>query len=318
MPTITFRRRDDPQEESSLTRRAFHFTRLALAVSLAWADASIADPLPTDPLQLRCWTDHTAQRTAVDLREPKSVTFSNLRNGFVVRSPFWIEFGVRGMGVIPANNPHERAGHHHLLVDAPLPAQHDAKIPFSDTHRHFGKAQTGSALDLPPGRHTLRLLFADHDHRPYFVYSPEIVVEIVGKRAEVAAPVIDAARYDETCQRWYEDQMSTPRPPANGVYVKNLRDDEPVSSPFTLSFGVVGFGVAPASSNIKDTGHFVLTVLRGGAPVSVIDLADGRTETTMDLPRGEFQLELIFKRSDGAVLLKAPSLRVSVVARKTL
>jgi hypothetical protein len=114
--------------------------------------AALAQPLPADPLERRCWLAHTAQRTAVDLREPVAVHFSNLRNGYQVRSPFWVEFGVRGMGVIPAGNPNEQAGHHHLLIDTPLPLNHQAAIPFSDTHKHFGKGQTGAEISLPPGR----------------------------------------------------------------------------------------------------------------------------------------------------------------------
>lgn len=291
---------------------------LALSAALTVGMNAWADELPQDPLQRRCWMQHTAERTAVNLREPTAVTFSNLRNGYTVRSPFWVEFGVRGMGVIPAGNQHERAGHHHLLVDASLPAQHDAKIPFSDTHRHFGKAQTGTSLELPPGRHTLRLLFADHDHRPYFVYSPEITVNVVGKRAEQPAPVIVAERFESTCRAWYEDQLSTPRAAGKAVYVKNLRDGESVSSPFTLSFGVVGLGVAPAKAKVKDTGHFVARVTRGSTTVLQAELADGRTEALFDLPRGEYQLELLFMGDDGVPLLKAAPMRIPVVARNVL
>jgi hypothetical protein len=289
-------------------------------LAMAWMIGALAaaDPLPQDPLQRQCWLQHTAERTEVDLREPTLVSFSNLKSGMTVRSPFWVEFGIRGMGVIPAGNARERAGHHHLLVDAPLPIQHDAKIPFSDTHRHFGKAQTGTTLDLPPGRHTLRLLFADHEHRPYFVYSPEIVVNVSGRRVAQPGMTIDAEHFEATCHAWYEDQVSTPRTATKEVYVKNLRDGESVTSPFELSFGVIGLGVAPAGTTIEDTGHFVLRVTRGGVPVSSIDLADGRTETLLDLPRGEYVLELIFADAEGTPLLKGEPLRVPVMTRNPL
>src|SRR5437870_9702416 len=88
------------------------------------ATAAWAQNLPEEPLQRRCWQSYSAQRTSVDLREPVSVTFSNLKNGYVVRSPFWVEFGIRGMGVVPAGNEREKAGHHHLLVDRTLPSNH--------------------------------------------------------------------------------------------------------------------------------------------------------------------------------------------------
>ena len=84
------------------------------------------------------WSDSAgwripAQRTAVDLREPVSVHFSNIKSGYRVRTPFWVEFGIRGMGVIPAGNANEKAGHHHILIDTPLPRDHTAPIPFSAT-----------------------------------------------------------------------------------------------------------------------------------------------------------------------------------------
>ena len=286
-------------------------TLLALAALIAAGAASGAGPLPEDALQRRCWLEQNEARKALDLREPTRVRFSNLKDGDAVRSPFWVEFGIRGMGVIPAGNPNPKAGHHHLLVDTPLPTNHTEKIPFSDTHRHFGKAQTGTLLDLPPGRHTLRLLFADHEHRPYFVYSPEIVVDVVGKR-DTPAPTIDASRFEATCARWYQDELSTPRSAAKEVYVKNLRDGEPVKSPFAISLGVTGFGVAPAGSAVKDTGHFVLTVMRAKAPVARIDLADGRTETVLDLARGDYEIELNFVGAGDATLIKAAPLRVTV------
>ncbi len=280
--------------------------RAALAVSLALGlgAAATAQALPDDPLQRRCWLDHTNERTLPNLREPTAVRFSNLRNGDTVRSPFWVEFGIRGMGVIPAGNPNPKAGHHHLLIDTPLPSDHQSKIPFSDTHKHFGKAQTGTLLDLPAGKHTLRLLFADHDHRPYFVYSPEITVTVVGKRAD-PAPSIDRALFEPSCAAWYQDQMSSPRPlVAPAVYIKNFRAGESLSSPFVVSMGVLGLGVAPAGSNLKDTGHFVLNVSKNKQPVTTVVLADGRTETLLDLPRGDYDLELSLLAGDGKLLLK--------------
>ncbi|MDM4766136.1 DUF4399 domain-containing protein [Pelomonas sp. SE-A7] len=274
--------------------------------------AGRADTLPAGALEKRCWLAHTSERTAVDLREPTAVSFSNLRNGYAFRSPFWVEFGVRGMGVVPAGNKNERAGHHHILIDTPLPINHQAQIPFSDTHKHFGKGQTGTQLDLPDGKHTLRLLFADHEHRPYFVYSREISIQVIGRRT--AAPVrIESNNFDDSCTLWYQDTMAAPRSGAKEAYVKNLRDEEVVGSPFTLSFGVVGLGIAPAAQKVKDTGHFIYTInSRGGGQVQRQVLADGRTESLIELPRGDYELDLRLQDSDGNQLLKAPPLRFSV------
>jgi hypothetical protein len=291
------------------SRRARAAWLLLLASLTAGA---AAQSLPDDPLQRQCWLEHTSERTAPDLREPTAVRFRNLRTGDTVRAPFWVEFGIRGMGVIPAGNPNPRAGHHHLLIDTPLPLDYQNKIPFSDTHRHFGKAQTGTLLDLPAGKHTLRLLFADHEHRPYFIYSPEITITVAGKRSG-PAPEIDRDRYETSCAAWYQDQMTTPRAATPAVYVKNFRSGEPLASPVAVSLGVMGFGVAPAGSTAKDSGHFVLSVTKNKLPVSRLVLADGRTETLLDLPRGDYEVEVAFLAPDGKQLLKGPAIQLPIV-----
>ncbi len=297
----------DPMQCRSAAARAL------VCALVAGTTPLLAQGLPDDALQRRCWLEYTAERTVVDVREPTAVRFSNLKHGYTVRSPVWVEFGVRGMGVIPAGNPNDKAGHHHLLVDTPLPVAHRDKIPFSSTHVHFGKGQTGTSLELAPGRHTLRLLFADHDHRPYFVFSREITIHVAVARGG-PAPAIDPARFAETCAAWYQDTVSTPRAAGKEVYAKNLRSGEAVSSPFLLSLGVLGLGVAPAGSTAKDSGHFAYGVsTRAGVPVLRHVLSDGRTEALVDLARGDYQMELQFLGPDGSVLLRSAPVLIAVV-----
>jgi hypothetical protein len=297
--------------ESKLGRWALSLA--ACAAGLALATPAAADPLPADALERQCWLSHTTDRTRVNLREPVSVHFSNLKNGARVRSPFWVEFGVRGMGVIPAGHANPKAGHHHLLVDTQLPLDHTAPIPFSATYRHFGKGQTGTEVDLPPGKHTLRLLFADHAHKPYFVFSPEISIEVTGPRSRASPPL---AAGSAACQAWYEDLLAAPRF-ANGaggqVYVKNLRDEEPVASPFVVSLGVLGLGVAPAGPVIPGTGHFRLTVTQKATTVLRQTLGDGRTEAILDLPLGDYEMQLGLHDGAGKLLLQGTPLRLKVV-----
>jgi hypothetical protein len=58
-------------------------------------------------------------------------------------------------------------GHHHIVVDSPLPWL-DLPIPKESLqHLHFGKGQREVTLELEPGVHTLRLLFARGDHVPW-------------------------------------------------------------------------------------------------------------------------------------------------------
>ena len=252
-----------------------------------------SEPLPKDEFERKCWQRYTAERTRVNVREPTLVDFSNLRHGYQVRSPFMVEFAVRGMGVVPAGKALPGTGHHHLLINTGLPVSIGEKIPFSETHRHFGKGQTFGVVDLKPGSHTLRLLFADHDHKPYFVYSPEITVVVTGPRT--AAPLlIDPQRFAATCAAWYQEEQSRPRPAGEAARIANLRDGENVTSPFVLRFSVDGFGVSATGAGAERTGHFVVEALREGKPVHKADLSNGATQVTMALPNGAYRLRLYF------------------------
>jgi hypothetical protein len=131
-----------------------------------------------------CSANTAAERTRPLVSEAKSVYFVNLRDGDKVTSPFRIAFGLIGMGVAPAGVKIANTGHHHLLIDEKLSNEMMlTAIPFTDKYRHFGKGETEATLELPVGKHTLRLLFADADHKPYFVSSKEITIEVIAKNA---------------------------------------------------------------------------------------------------------------------------------------
>ena len=87
-------------------------------------------------------------------------------DGATVKNPVTVIFGLDGMGVAPAGVPAPLTGHHHLIVDAELPAS-DRPIPADENHRHFGGGQTQVDLELSPGRHTLQLVLGDHNHVPH-------------------------------------------------------------------------------------------------------------------------------------------------------
>jgi hypothetical protein len=101
-------------------------------------------------------------------------------NGAVV-GPTHIKvwFGTRNFGVAPAGVSKANTGHHHLLIDTPLPPL-DQPIPADSHHLHFGAGQTETFIDLPPGRHTLQLLMGDADHVPHNppVLSKPIVITV--------------------------------------------------------------------------------------------------------------------------------------------
>lgn len=87
-------------------------------------------------------------------------------DGDTVSSPVTVKFGLAGMGVAPAGIDAKNTGHHHLIIDSPLPDLQFA-VPKDAKHRHFGGGQTQVELELEPGEHTLQLLLADWRHIPH-------------------------------------------------------------------------------------------------------------------------------------------------------
>ena len=90
-----------------------------------------------------------------------------------------IRFGLINMGVAPAGVDKPNTGHHHLLIDAPLPP-FDQPIPNDFNHLHFGAGQTEAQITLPLGTHKLQLLLGDENHVPHDppVYSKPITVTV--------------------------------------------------------------------------------------------------------------------------------------------
>ncbi len=88
------------------------------------------------------------------------------QDGATVGTRFKVWFGTRNFGVAPAGVAVKNTGHHHLLIDVPLPPL-DQPIPNDRNHLHFGLGQTETVIELPPGKHTLQLLMGDADHVPH-------------------------------------------------------------------------------------------------------------------------------------------------------
>ena len=90
------------------------------------------------------------------------------QNGATVHGPVTVRFGLKGMGIAPAGVKFDNTGHHHLLVDTDSSElKLDAPLPATDKILHFGKGQTETTLTLPPGKHTLELVFADYLHMSF-------------------------------------------------------------------------------------------------------------------------------------------------------
>lgn len=114
--------------------------------------------------------------------EGARVYFIAPQDGETLTSPVTVRFGLEGMGVAPAGIAFAETGHHHLLIDVDELPPMDEPIPADLRHVHFGKGQTETTIELPPGRHTLQLLLGDHMHRPHDppVLSERISITVTG------------------------------------------------------------------------------------------------------------------------------------------
>jgi hypothetical protein len=213
--------------------------------------------------------------------------FVDLKDGAVVPPKFTVHFGLRGMGVVPAGMDRDNAGHHHILVDTPLPPL-DQPIPNDFNHLHFGAGQTEAEIELTPGEHTLQLLLGDKNHVPHTppLMSPQIKVR-------VAAPGTPAAAGGPMRRH--------PSPPGAKVYLVYPRNGAYVARNVTLRFGLVNMGVAPAGIEKAGTGHHHVLV---DTPLPPLDqpipndfnhlhFGAGQTEAQITLPLGTHTLQLL-------------------------
>lgn len=100
-----------------------------------------------------------------DSSDAPELYFVSPADGAVVKGEVHVVFGLRGLGVAPAGVDRPDTGHHHLIINAPLPPA-GQPIPADANHVHFGGGQTETKIELPPGEHTLQLLLGDHLHVP--------------------------------------------------------------------------------------------------------------------------------------------------------
>ena len=87
-----------------------------------------------------------------------------------------------------------------------------------------------------------------------------------------------------------------------GVFFKNVKDGDVLSSPINLEFGVEGFELAPSGSTGKRVGHHHLLVNRNSilegvfipSGVNHIHFGNGETKGTIELEQGSYLLTLQF------------------------
>ena len=199
------------------------------------------------------------------------VSFLEPSDSAEVVSPFVVRMSAEDVTVEPSSKGvRDGYGHHHIVVDTSLPSL-DKSIPSDAQHRHFGKGQAETTLDLPPGEHTLRLLFASGNHVPYDpAVTDTIEITVTGRR---------------------------------GVSFVEPKDGAEVTSPFVVKMGTDGVVVEPASKGVNEGyGHHHIVIDTdlppAGQPVPSDEqhrhFGKAQTETTLELPPGEHTLSLLF------------------------
>lgn len=92
-------------------------------------------------------------------------------NNARVTSPVTVRFRLANYGVAPAGTNMERTGHFHVLIDSEA-GEPGTVIPADSLHVHYGKGQIEVSLPVPKGRHVLRAVLGDYQHK---VIGPELV-----------------------------------------------------------------------------------------------------------------------------------------------
>jgi hypothetical protein len=249
------------------------------------AFAQLGTPLP--------YTLHPWQRAVTSTKT--EAYFTNLPADGKIETPFVLKFGLSGgWGLAPIAKPlGGKSGHHHLLVNTPLPLDITKPIAISEKYVHFGKGQMETVLNLAPGKHTLRLLLADHEHKLHFVYSKEHTIFVTKKNSDI-------------------DHKSLAK---KEISLLNIGSGAVLKSPFLAQFHASGFNVAHLQQKEKDTGHFrlVLTPTHGGKSADMA-YTNGQTETWLAPPAGGYKLKLELVSNDlpGKLLAELPAVAIEV------
>ncbi len=129
------------------------------------------------------------------------------------------------MEVAPAGTTRKEAGHHHLIIDSPLP---DLSLPIpSDAHHlDFGGGEAETILDLARGTHTLQLVVGDANHLPHepAIISEQISISVVELEVRLLHSE-DATRYELSVEVPFRMRMEA-EPPEDDIEARRARMKE--------------------------------------------------------------------------------------------
>ena len=110
-----------------------------------------------------------------------SVSITSPVNGARLQGgTFILTMEVSGVSIVPAGTMEEGTGHHHLVIDGPLPDSMAPIPPTTDVVIHLGQAQTEYEITgLTPGRHTVIAVVGDGMHIPLAPWVADTVTVLV-------------------------------------------------------------------------------------------------------------------------------------------
>jgi hypothetical protein len=224
-----------------------------------------------------------------------TVRFVTPLDGATVPPTFTVAMSATGLLVEPAGEIHAGAGHFHILIDTDFVPAGDVIIN-DDQHRHYGKGQYTTTLNLEPGVHVLRLQFADGAHiaQEGAAYQDTITVTV---SADATAITPSSA--------------ATP-----AVRFVTPLDGATVPAKFAVTMAATGLTVEPAGEIKNGAGHFHILVDTDFVEAGEVIVNDtqhlhygkGQYTTTLNLEPGEHVLRLQF--ANGAhIALDGPAYR---------
>ena len=235
----------------------------------------------------------TVEKTRTPAPAGASVSLVEPVDGATVGRNVKVKFGISGMDLAPAGTSKPNTGHHHLLIDTPLPAL-DREIPSDLNHLHFGRAQTETEITLAPGDHTLQLLLGDHEHFPTIRRSSP-------RSSASASPNHRRTRPRRPAPKEATKAGRQPSPPDAAVYFVYPTKGESIYPNSTTTFGLRNMGVAPAGIAKPNTGHHHLLIDVETPPLDQplpsdlnhVHFGNGQTEKKITLSPGKHTLQLV-------------------------
>ncbi|WP_333714330.1 DUF4399 domain-containing protein [Yoonia sp.] len=101
----------------------------------------------------------------------------------------------------------------------------------------------------------------------------------------------------------FADGHRSAAPEGAKAYIISPADGATVSNPVTIVFGLEGMGVAPAGTEVDNTGHHHLLIntdpasldMDSGLPATdqIVHFGGGQTQVTKELPAGTHTLQLL-------------------------